>query len=827
MKKYFSFHIYVASFILFVLLGLVITSQTADEEIINLKKEKIIALIPSDLPPTYFKNKTTGKPDGFAVDVMDEIAKILNIKVEYKFGKAWDEIHQMLLDGENSIALNLIISPQREALFDFSIPTEITPVDLIVPSYNNKIKSINKDIIIGCVKESAALNYLKNNGYDKIKTSDNFQLLLFDLLSGNIDAALCPSPNMFKIANEIRVGNKIKIVGDTVIETKRAIAFKKGNKKLIEDFNKAIQILEKSSKYQEIFVKWYAPSKPFLTIELVLIVSVIIIIVLTTIMFIWRYYSLSKKNSELKESIKNREIAEKNVIRLNDNLKKSEERWHFALEGSGDGVWDWNPQTNEVYFSPRWKEMLGFRDDELKSEFKEWNDRLHPDDKEEVYSVLNKTFNGENRFFRFEFRMRNKDNNYKWILARGKVIEWTNDGKPLRMIGTHTDVTERVEMQNMIAESEQKYRVLFDTMLNGFALHEIICDDKGSPIDYRFLDINPAFEILTGIKKEVAVGKRVLELMPNTEDYWIKEYGDVAINGTEKHFENYSGELNKYYEVSSYQPKKNQFAVVVSDISERRIAEEKIKLLNKNLEDKNRELEQILYVASHDLRSPLVNVQGFTREIGLSFNELKKIINESNLDECKKIKLIIDDDIDGSMKFITNSITKMDRLLDGILKLSRIGRITANQKKIDMNFFIKNVFNNFSYQCKTKNIIIESEPLPDCIADDVLLDQVFTNLIDNAIKYMKDNQKDGKIKVTGKIDGKNVVYCVEDNGMGINNDHFEKIFELFYRLNPNKTDGQGIGLTIVRKILHILDGNIWLTSDINIGSKFYISLPKG
>ncbi|TGL47105.1 response regulator [Leptospira meyeri] len=131
-------------------------------------------------------------------------------------------------------------------------------------------------------------------------------------------------------------------------------------------------------------------------------------------------------------------------------LRASESRWQFALEGSGDGIWDWNSQTNKVFFSNQWKNMLGYSEDEIGTDISEWESRVHPEDKPNYFSDLDKHFEGKTSVYVNEHRMLCKNGTYKWILDRGKVIEWTEDGKPLRMIGTHTDITERKLLENAL-----------------------------------------------------------------------------------------------------------------------------------------------------------------------------------------------------------------------------------------------------------------------------------------------------------------------------------------------------------------------------------------
>ena len=143
---------------------------------------------------------------------------------------------------------------------------------------------------------------------------------------------------------------------------------------------------------------------------------------------------------------------------------------------------------------------------------------------------------------------------------------------------------ERKQAEEALRVSEERYRMLFNSMIDGFALHEIICDQNGTPCDYRFLETNPAFEKMTGLKATEIIGKTALEVLPDTEAYWIDTYGQVALTGNSARFENYSQALGKYFEVMAFSPRKNYFATVFIDITERKQAEEEIKKLSSAVE---------------------------------------------------------------------------------------------------------------------------------------------------------------------------------------------------------------------------------------------------
>jgi signal transduction histidine kinase/FixJ family two-component response regulator len=243
------------------------------------------------------------------------------------------------------------------------------------------------------------------------------------------------------------------------------------------------------------------------------------------------------------------------------------------------------------------------------------------------------------------------------------------------------------------------------------------------------------------------------------------------------------------------------------------------------IESKTKELEQIIYIASHDLRTPLVNVNGYSNELKYSVERLvEKIKNvEINPAEEDEITSIIYNEIPESLMFIENSVTKMDSLLHGLLILSRSDRAEMTIEFVDMNKLMVKVLNDF--KIRTKNIEIIVTDLPVCNGDSVLLNQLFSNLIDNSIKYL-DPARVGRIVISGKKIGNNSEYCVEDNGIGIPKEYSEKIFEIFHRLNPKETAGEGLGLSIVQRILKRLDGKITFNSELGKGSKFCVSLPN-
>jgi PAS domain S-box-containing protein len=182
-----------------------------------------------------------------------------------------------------------------------------------------------------------------------------------------------------------------------------------------------------------------------------------------------------------------------------DALYENEQRWILALEGAGHGVWDWNATTGKVFFSHRWKAMLGYRDDEVGDTLSAWADRLHPEDLENRSSELDRHFRGETPSYRHEHRVRCKDGSYKWILDQGMVISRDAQGQPLRVIGTHTDMSSRKELEEQMRQRSQYQRAVLDT----FPFIVWLKDEQS-----RFLEVNAANARMAGMwTPEALVGK--------------------------------------------------------------------------------------------------------------------------------------------------------------------------------------------------------------------------------------------------------------------------------------------------------------------------------
>ena len=266
-----------------------------------------------------------------------------------------------------------------------------------------------------------------------------------------------------------------------------------------------------------------------------------------------------------------------------------------------------------------------------------------------------------------------------------------------------------------------------------------------------------------------------------------------------------------------------------------------LKLLNSGLEDEvgrrtadltraNEEIQRFAYIVSHDLRSPLVNVMGFTAELETAAKPLRELVARLKAEApallTRQATEAVELDLPESITFIRSSTQKMDRLINAILRLSREGRRNLTAEPVDMDALIEGVVASLKQQTDARGATITAEGvLPDLVNDRLAVEQVFSNVVENALKYLKPGRP-GRIVVRGRTEGAMRLYEVEDNGRGIDAKDHERVFELFRRAGAQDQPGEGIGLAHVRALVYRLGGTITVESVLDQGATFRICLPK-
>jgi signal transduction histidine kinase len=266
---------------------------------------------------------------------------------------------------------------------------------------------------------------------------------------------------------------------------------------------------------------------------------------------------------------------------------------------------------------------------------------------------------------------------------------------------------------------------------------------------------------------------------------------------------------------------------------EQRLAQ--LALLNRELRQQTEENETFIYSVSHDLRSPLVNLQGFSKELTMSCAELEVLLTNEQLppDVRGRAAQVMDKDIAESLYFIRTAVSRASDIIDSLLRLSRVGRVEYRWQHVQVNRIVANVVDAMRATITARGATIAVGPLDPAWGDPTAVEQIFANLVGNAVNYL-DPARPGHVEVGMTERGAAALqpmkaptrtYYVRDNGLGIPESALSKIFTAFHRHQPQQASGEGVGLALVRRIVERHDGRIWVESTEGVGSTFYVELP--
>ena len=239
------------------------------------------------------------------------------------------------------------------------------------------------------------------------------------------------------------------------------------------------------------------------------------------------------------------------------------------------------------------------------------------------------------------------------------------------------------------------------------------------------------------------------------------------------------------------------------------------------------DMETLMHVISHDLRAPIVTIQGFCQELTMACDRLKTLFEEEAMSDAVRehVNPLVTQDIPEAVRFIRAGADSVNAVTSGILRFIRLGQMDIQWERLDVNHLMMGIVSSMEFQLKKKGIVLHLGDLPDCMGDDVLMTQVFANLIDNAQKYLEP-ARPGEISISGKIDDGWSVYAVTDNGIGISPEHHARIFQVFNRLAPQHEKGEGLGLAIVQRTIDRHQGKIEVESLPGNGTTFQVYLPR-
>jgi len=420
-----------------------------------------------------------------------------------------------------------------------------------------------------------------------------------------------------------------------------------------------------------------------------------------------------------------------------------------------------------------------------------------------------------------------------------KLKDWSSDLE--HQVAERTkELNEKNSLLNLEIDHRKKIQTeLMDTMKR---LEDMVngTDNLVTVVgtDGKYLFVNPAAEKILGKKPEDMIGKLAFDdIFEEDREYTVNHFQswmkDKLINtALENRLVHTDGSTRiMQWNIFMNRDKNGELQNINSiarDVTSARESEQRLVEYATKLEETNNDIKSFAYIVSHDLRAPLVNMQGFVTELGY---DLKSVIELSEkymdvIDEGDKymVKSLLHEDIPESMNFIKTAVTKMDNLINSVLNISRLGRKELVFETIDTNEALETIATTFNHQLEVKEIELNIDPLPNVYADAVSISQIFSNILSNAIKFMSDKETK-KISISSKPYEHGNVFIVEDTGIGMSESFRLKVFNLFSREEFVKTEGDGMGMAYVHRIVARHNGKIWCESEQGVGTKFYIYLP--
>jgi PAS domain S-box-containing protein len=281
---------------------------------------RLIAVIPTDLAPYYFRDPASGKPAGLSVDITDALARRMGVQVEYRFARAWEEVDQLLLNGQADLIPLRVINPATEKQFLFSAVLDVAPINYLVRSTDSTTKGLAPGKRIGVMKNSTAFSMLKGRSDITLVPYDSLQHLLMDLVTGQLDLVLTFRNTIMQLAEQAGLDDKVRVIEPPALESRRAIAMHPDNKALLLQVNRAIETFHGTEEYLEIFQHWMGRPKSWWTVQRVALVTGGSAVLLLAGVVIWRFAGIRRLNRQLQDEISNH-------AHTDAELRASEERF--------------------------------------------------------------------------------------------------------------------------------------------------------------------------------------------------------------------------------------------------------------------------------------------------------------------------------------------------------------------------------------------------------------------------------------------------------------------------------------------------------------------
>jgi PAS domain S-box-containing protein len=500
--------------------------------------------------------------------------------------------------------------------------------------------------------------------------------------------------------------------------------------------------------------------------------------------------------------------------RAEQELRASEERFELAVKGSSDGIWDWDITTDRVYYSPRFKELIGYADDEMENVFEAWRSKLHEDDLRPTLAAVDAHLKAREPYD-VEYRLRTKPGRYRWFRARGQAI-WNAAGVATRMAGSITDITDRKHAEEELRTSEARYRTLVEHSPEAIVVLDV---DAG-----RFVDANSNASRLFRLPRS-----RLLQVHPSDVSPLTQPGGRPSLEASlEKIQQALDGDTAVFdwthrtsdgvdlpCEVRLVRLPGNGRRLVrasITDITWRKEAERQLRDARDAAETASRAKSEFLANMSHEIRTPMNAVIGMT-------------------------ELVLDTDLTPIQRDYLNTVLESAEslltIINEVLDFSKIeaGRLELEAVPFDLRGELGDALKPLGLRAATKGLEVACRvgpDVPDALSGDpTRLRQVLVNLVGNAVKFTESGEVLVEVTADERHNDQVALHiAVSDTGVGIPADKLDSIFDAFEQADKSVTrrfGGTGLGLAIASRIAERMGGNIRVESEVGRGSTFHFT----